>query len=72
MLEKPTVQKIWHAALTGGLLGKAIKYRRRWLTMLPANRRCKNCNAPFDHVGAIFMRLIGHGQYRKNPRFCNF
>jgi len=72
MPAKPTVEEIWHALLTGRLLGKAIKYRRRLLTLFPADRRCKNCNAPFDHAGAWFMPLLGHGQYKKNPRFCDF
>lgn len=72
MPEKPTVQKIWHAVLTGRHLGKALKYRRRLLTMFPANRRCKSCNAPFDNFGALFMPFLGHGQYKKNPRFCVF
>lgn len=72
MPAKPTPEEMWHAILTGKLLGDAIKYRRRVLALFPANRRCKYCNAPFDHAGAMFMHLIGHGQFRKNPRFCNF
>ena len=72
MPAKANVEEIWHAVLTGRLLANAIKYRRRFLMLFPANRRCKNCNAPFDHAAAMFMPLMGHGQYRKNPRFCNF
>jgi len=65
-------EEIWSAFLSGRLLGRAIRYRRRLLALFPATRRCKNCNAPFDHAGACFMPFIGHGQYRKNPRFCDF
>lgn len=72
MARKPTTEEIWHAFLTGPLLGKAIKFRRRVFTRLPADHRCKNCHAPFDRAVAILMSLIGHGRYRKNPRFCKF
>ena len=72
MPEKWTRQEMWREILSGHLIGKALKYRRRLLSLIPADRRCKSCNAPFDHVGAVFMPLIGHGQYRKTPRFCNF
>lgn len=72
MIRKPTTEEIWHAFLAGPLLGKAIKFRRRFFTRLPATHRCKNCHAPFDHAVAFFMSLIGHGRYGKNPRFCKF
>lgn len=68
----PTSEEIWSGFLSGPLLGKLIKYRRRLLGLFPADEKCKNCNAPFDHVGAYLMPLIGHGRYGKNPRFCNF
>ena len=45
--------------------------KRRMFDLLPASHRCKNCHAPFDHAGAWLMPLIGHGRYRKNPRFCS-
>ena len=72
MPEKPTAEEIWSAFLTGPMLGKVIRNRRRLLRMLPADQRCKNCNAPFDHAAAWLMPLIGHGRYKKNPRFCRF
>jgi hypothetical protein len=72
MPPKLTSEEIWSAFLTGPRLGKVIKYRRRLFRMLPGTHRCKNCNAPFDHAGAWLMPLIGHGRYRKNPRFCSF
>jgi hypothetical protein len=72
MPSKPTPEQIWSAFLSGPLLGKVIKTRRRIFTRFPAEHRCKNCNAPFDNVGAWLMSLIGHGRYEKNPRFCKF
>jgi hypothetical protein len=69
---KPSNDEIWASFLKGPLLGKVIKNRRRLLRLLPAHERCKNCNAPFDHFGRFLVALIGHGRYRKNPRFCKF
>ena len=34
--------------------------------------RCKNCNAPFDGIGAWIARRLGRGKYGRNPRFCDF
>lgn len=72
MTAKLTTAEIWNALLTGRLLGKIIKYRRRLMMLFPASQRCKNCNAPLDGAGALLMPLIGHGRYKKNPRFCDF
>lgn len=69
---KPTPEEIWSSFLSGPMLGKVIKTRRRFFTRFPANQRCKNCHAPFDSVGAWLMPLIGHGRYEKNTRFCCF
>lgn len=44
---------------------------RRLFKLLPADQRCKNCNAPLSGPSALLMRLIGRHAYRKNPRFCN-
>jgi len=40
--------------------------------MIPGKQRCKNCNAPFTGIGGMFMRLVGRGQFNRNPRFCDF
>lgn len=69
---KPTPEEIWSAFLSGPLLGKVIKTRRRFFGLFPANDRCKNCQAPFDNLGGLIMPLVGHGRYGKNPRFCRF
>ena len=38
--------------------------------LLPANPRCKMCNAPFKGVGGVVMRMIGRPQSKRNPRYC--
>ena len=60
----------WHYALTGEDPG--WRKGRRFRLLLPGRRRCKNCSAPFDGVGGRVMRLLGRGQYDRNPLFCNF
>jgi len=46
-------------------------YRRRSLfKLIPAESRCKLCNAPFHGVGGTLMSMIGRGQFSKNPHFC--
>ena len=45
---------------------------RRRFQLIPARHRCKNCNAPLTGFGAVFMRFIGRGRYKRNPRFCEF
>jgi hypothetical protein len=69
---KPTPEEIWAAFLSGPLLGKVIRTRRRFFSLFRADHRCKNCRAPFDNLGGLIMPLIGHGRYGKNPRFCRF
>ncbi|RIK32423.1 MAG: hypothetical protein DCC56_01025 [Anaerolineae bacterium] len=48
---------------------KRIMHRFR---LLPHDPRCKFCNAPFEGVGAVFVRAV-YGKKRSslNPRFCN-
>ena len=38
--------------------------------MLPADPRCKTCNAPFRGIGGWWMRRVGRGPWEKNPSFC--
>jgi hypothetical protein len=72
LTSRPTPEEIWSAFLAGGMLSGVIRTRRRLFSLFRATHRCKNCNAPFDNLGALIMPLIGHGRYRKNPRFCRF
>jgi adenylate cyclase len=48
------------------------KRLRRIFRMLPHDPRCKFCNAPFQGIGGIIMRVF-FGKQRSvlNPRFCN-
>lgn len=72
MPSKPTPDEIWTAFLGGGFLSQVIRTRRRLFSLFRAEHRCKNCNAPFDNLGGLIAPLLGHGRYRKNPRFCRF
>lgn len=69
MSEKLTPDQTWHALLNGEISWE--KYRKRY-AIFPAKHRCKNCNAPFDGIGVWFARWTGRGQFKRNPRFCDF
>jgi hypothetical protein len=69
MPAEPTADEVWHALLDGQF--SWAKDRKRY-GIFPAQRRCKNCNAPFDGIGAWYARLTGRGQFIHNPRFCDF
>ena len=43
---------------------------RRLHARLPSSPRCKLCAAPFSGPGGIVMRLVGHGRWAKNPKYC--
>jgi adenylate cyclase len=43
---------------------------RRFYRHLPADPRCKNCNAPFGMPGSLVARALGRPRWTKNPRFC--
>jgi len=66
----PTVEEMWRAVIAG----ENPIWRRGWRLrrMIPGKQRCKNCNAPFTGIGGKLMRLVGRGQYNRNPRFCDF
>ena len=58
----------WIAMLHGQQ--RLLKFARRVSKRLPANKRCKVCNAPLSGLGAPIARLGGSRPYPKNPRFC--
>jgi adenylate cyclase len=60
--------EFWRAIL----LGTFWQFRagRRLLRHLPHEPRCKLCAAPFQGLGAPFMRMIGKGPWPKNPTYC--
>jgi adenylate cyclase len=43
---------------------------RRIHSRIPSSPRCKLCAAPFGGVGGLFMPLLGHGHWAKNPKYC--
>ena len=52
--------------------GEADQVRlRRFFHWLPADPRCKSCNAPFGMPGSLVSRAMGRRRWAKNPRFCD-
>ena len=58
----------WRLALTKG--ENVPVHLHHFFSLLPANPRCKMCNAPFRGAGGILMRMIGRQQSKRNPRYC--
>jgi len=58
----------WWLALTKG--ENVPNHLHHLFGLLPANPRCKMCNAPFRGVGGVVMRMIGRPQSKRNPRYC--
>jgi adenylate cyclase len=44
---------------------------RRIHARIPSSPRCKLCAAPFAGPGGIFMPLLGHARWAKNPKYCS-
>jgi len=63
-----TKEEEWRLALTEG--ENVPTHLHHLFGFLPANPRCKMCNAPFRGVGGLVMRVIGRPQSKKNPRYC--
>ena len=61
-------QDEWRSVLEGK--HPALHRGRHLFGLLPANPRCKVCNAPFGGMGGKVMRLMGRGPFEKNPNFC--
>jgi adenylate cyclase len=48
------------------------KRLRHFQGLLPRDPRCKFCNAPFQGIGGVLMRMFfGKQRSALNPRFCN-
>lgn len=43
---------------------------RRVHSRIPSSPRCKLCAAPFAGPGGLFMPLLGHARWAKNPKYC--
>jgi hypothetical protein len=65
------LETAWRSLLAGEKIA-ALRTSRRIFRRIPAERRCKNCSAPFTGAGGVLMRLHGRRPYKRNPRFCNF
>jgi adenylate cyclase len=63
-----SAEDAWRQQLT---VETAIRWKRRLRNRIPSNPRCKMCAAPFSGLGAPVMRLMGHGQWAKNPKYCS-
>ena len=61
-------QEEWRQALTEG--ENVSRRFHHFVGLLPANPRCKMCNAPFKGWGGVIMRMTGRRQSTKNPRYC--
>ena len=66
--EQGSPDEMWQQVLSG----EAPELRRgRWiLRHVPADPRCKLCNAPFRGIGAPLMQLLGKGPSQLNPSLC--
>jgi hypothetical protein len=70
LMSEEATEESWRRTITG----EDPRWRgmRPFFNAIPARDRCKNCCAPFTGVAGAAMRLIGHGRYNKNPRFCDY
>jgi adenylate cyclase len=59
--------EMWRAILVGTTRASR---NRRLHRRIPSSPRCKLCNAPFGGVGGLFMPLLGHARWPKNPKYC--
>lgn len=65
------VGKVWWFWFTTNAFA-VDKSLRRIFRLLPHDPRCKFCNAPFQGVGGLAMRVVfGKQRSELNPRFCN-
>jgi adenylate cyclase len=57
----------WRSTLTARSPFRVI---RRIHSRIPSSPRCRLCAAPFAGIGGVFMPLLGHRRWAKNPRYC--
>ncbi len=65
-----SAEERWRQILTSPAF--LYQRQRRIFGVMPAEERCKNCNAPFTGLGRVLMLAMGRTRYRRNPRFCNY
>jgi adenylate cyclase len=69
MDNKPTPEEMWGEVMRGNLA--ALRRNRAIFGMLPAEPRCRFCNAPFAGLGSLVSRYVFRLQQSNlNPRMC--
>lgn len=66
---KPENESLWYHFLVEG--DSYVDRRRAIFNILPHDPRCMFCLSPFQGYGGRLTKLIGRGQSREDPRFCN-
>jgi adenylate cyclase len=72
-LDGTVSETYWRSMLTGR---NPIQQRRRLFgpllfSHLPSAPRCKGCTRPFGGPGGALMRVMGHGPWTKNAKYCD-
>ncbi len=62
-------EELWYQFLAEG--NAFVDKSRAIFRTLPHDPRCMFCHSPFEGYGGRLTRLIGRGQSREDPRFCN-
>jgi adenylate cyclase len=62
-------EEVWYEFLVDG--NTVVDKSRAIFGALPHDPRCMSCYSPFEGYGGRFTRLIGRGQSREDPRFCD-
>jgi len=64
---RPDMEERWRRIL---LDPSSRRRRRRLHSRIPSSPRCKMCASPFAGIGGVFMPLLGHPRWPKNPKYC--
>lgn len=64
---RPDMEERWRRIL---LDASPRRRRRRLHSRIPSSPRCKMCASPFAGIGGLFMPLLGHPRWPKNPKYC--
>src|SRR3546814_735157 len=65
--QPPSADERWRAMLVNP---SPFRVLRRIHRRIPSAPRCKLCAAPFGAPGGVFMPLLGHARWAKNPKYC--
>lgn len=71
-LPQAEIEASWRQFLARGEV-ESERRLRHLFALLPAEPRCKTCNAPFRGIGSFIVRAFyGKRPSKLNPRLCNF